>query len=120
MARGVAGGLVAPCRFCGRRPAPREHRIPGPIGPVCADCVEAGLAVVRDGRARVSRGGTGLRVEAPHSGVLCEFCGRDERRTFFGFRRALGRMSCLENGAVICADCLDHGADLINRAVRHR
>src|SRR6187399_2399451 len=102
----------SPCRFCGRLPGPGQHRAPGPRGPICADCLETGLFLVRDGQERVSRGGTVLAL-APVT-VACEFCGRIERRTFFGRRRPLARMTCAERGSVICADCLNRGGDLLN------
>ncbi|TNC20091.1 hypothetical protein FG385_31675 [Amycolatopsis alkalitolerans] len=116
----ISDRRAAPCRFCGRSPAPGEHRLPGPAGPVCADCVEAGLALVRDGRARPSLGGTPLLAAERGSDLACEFCGRRERRTFFGFRRPLARMIGGPGNAVICADCLDRAGDVLNRALRQR
>jgi hypothetical protein len=110
----------SPCRFCDRLPEPGQHRAPGPRGPICADCLEEGLMLVRDGQERISRGGTGLALAASATGQACEFCGRSERRTFFGFRRPLARMSCRQRGSVICADCLNRGGDLLNRVSRER
>lgn len=110
----------SPCRFCDRAPEPGQHRAPGPRGPICIDCLEAGLRLVRDGHERVSRGGTALALMISPAQAACEFCGRGERRTFFGFRRPLARMSCAEHGAVICADCLNRGGDLLNRVSRER
>jgi hypothetical protein len=108
----------SPCRFCGRLPEPGQHRAPGPRGPICADCLEDGLLLVRDGRERISHGGTALAL-AP-AARACEFCDRTERRTFLGRRRPLMRMGCAERGSVICADCLERGGDLLNRISRER
>ncbi|HKS49185.1 MAG TPA: hypothetical protein VJT49_29565 [Amycolatopsis sp.] len=102
------------CRFCDRLPAPGQRRAPGPRGPICADCLETGLLLVNDRRERVSPGGTGLALVISPAAQACEFCGRSERRTFFGFRRPLARMSCTQQGSVICADCLNRGGDLLN------
>ena len=108
------------CRFCDRLPERGLHRAPGPRGPICADCLETGLVLVRDARERVSRGGTGLSLLVSAEAKACEFCCRSERRTFFGFRRPLSRMTCAEQGSVICADCLNRGGDLLNRVSRER
>jgi hypothetical protein len=108
------------CRFCDRPPRPGQYRAPGPHGPICTDCLEAGLLLVHDGQARLSRGGTGLACLRSANAAACEFCGRSERRTFLGFRRSLPRMTCAQVGAVICADCLNRGGELINQAVRQR
>jgi hypothetical protein len=107
------------CRFCYRMAAPGLHRAPGPEGPICADCVETGLALVRDGEERASRGGTALARLAPDAENPCEFCDRGVRYSFLGFRRPLARMICRQSGAVICVDCLDRSGDLINRAHWH-
>jgi hypothetical protein len=111
---------AAVCRFCGQPPRPGQYRAPGPQGPICTDCLEAGLMLVRDGQTRLSRGGTGLAYVRSATADACEFCGRRERRTFLGFRRSLPRMSCAQVGGIICADCLNHGGELINQAVRQR
>lgn len=111
---------LARCRFCGRRPAPGEFRAPGPHGPICPDCLEAGLLLVRDRQPRRSLGGSALRFSSDPAGQACEFCGRRERRTFLGLHRPLRRMNTSEGDAVICADCLDRGGELINQAVRQR
>jgi hypothetical protein len=113
-------GRATLCRFCGRPPLPGQYRAPGPHGPICTDCLEAGLLLVHDGQARRSRGGTGLALLRSTTAEACEFCGRRERRSFFGFRRPLARMSCAQEGAVICADCLNRGGELINQALRQR
>ncbi|MDQ0381725.1 hypothetical protein [Amycolatopsis thermophila] len=106
------------CRFCDTQPAAGERRVPGPNGPICARCVEAGLGLVRDGHARTSHGGTDLeRVRA--GGAPCEFCDRTDRTGFFGFRRTLPRMHCPQTDATICDDCLDHSGNLLNQALRH-
>ncbi|GLY66567.1 hypothetical protein [Amycolatopsis taiwanensis] len=110
----------SPCRFCDRPPRPGQYRAPGPRGPICVDCLEAGLQLVHDGQARVSLGGTHLALAASPGEQACEFCGRSERRSFLGLRRALARMSCPQRGSVICADCLDRGGDLLNRVARER
>ncbi|SDW39303.1 ClpX C4-type zinc finger [Amycolatopsis xylanica] len=106
------------CRFCGREESAGQHRAPGPKGPICPSCVEAGLALVRDGEARSSAGGTTLLRLTPDAEAACDQCGRWERLTFLGFRRPLVRMSCEELGSVICAACLDAAGDLINKASR--
>jgi hypothetical protein len=77
-----------------------------------------GLRLVRDGEARPSPGATSLLCVRSTGEAACEFCGRDERMTFFGRHRPLSRMRCVELGSVICADCLDHGGELINTALR--
>ncbi|HVV07683.1 hypothetical protein [Amycolatopsis sp.] len=113
-------GQGAACRFCGRAPTPGEYRAPGPLGPICPSCLEAGLALVRDGRERRSRGGTVLvRVITPEDDA-CEFCERSVRRGFFGRHRPLPRMSCTQAHAVICRDCLDRGGELLNHVLRQR
>ncbi|WP_370949160.1 hypothetical protein AB5J62_16845 [Amycolatopsis sp. cg5] len=103
------------CRFCGRDETPGQHRAPGPI---CAACVEAGLAIVRDGEARTSAGDTTLLRLLPDAEATCDHCGRHERLTFLGFRRPLARVSCPELESVICEPCLDAAGDLINKTVR--
>lgn len=107
------------CRFCDVPPAAGERRVPGPAGPICARCVEAGLGLVRDGHARVSRGGTDLERMRSAEDAPCEFCDRIDRRTFLGFHRALPRMHCPQTDAVICDDCLDRSGNLLNQALRH-
>lgn len=107
-----------PCRFCGRGASATDHRIPGPYGPVCAGCLETGLQLVRDGQPRPGPVGAELVRVRSVDDAACEFCGRRQRHSFLGFRRPLARMSCPQVGAVICVDCLDHGGDLINQALR--
>jgi hypothetical protein len=80
--------------------------------------LEAGLQLVHDGLARVSHGGTSLALAVSPVEQACEFCDRSERRTFFGFRRTLPRMSYPRRGSVICVDCLNRGGDLLNRVGR--
>lgn len=104
------------CRFCGRDAGRR--RAPGPKGPICQDCVEAGLAIIADGEARGSAGGTTLLRLLPDAEDTCDHCDRRERLTFLGFRRPLARMSCAELESVICADCLDKAGDVINKSYR--
>ncbi|HJQ48033.1 MAG TPA: hypothetical protein VJ870_17195 [Amycolatopsis sp.] len=113
-------GRGAVCRFCGRPPRPGQHRAPGPQGPICTDCLEAGLVLVRDGRERRSLGGTGLARVTSITDDACEFCGRRDRRNFLGFHRPLARMSCAQAHATICADCLNRGGELINKYLRQR
>ena len=76
--------------------------------------------LVRDGRERRSLGGTGLARLTAVTEDACEFCGRRERRSFLGFHRTLPRMSCAQENAVICADCLNRGGELINKFLRQR
>jgi len=105
------------CRFCDTPPTAGERRAPGPEGPICVRCVEAGLGVVHDGRARTSRGAELERLTTPEP--PCEFCDRTGRRSFLGFHRALPRMRSAHTGAVICDDCLDRSGTLLNEALRH-
>ncbi|WP_328454658.1 MULTISPECIES: hypothetical protein [unclassified Amycolatopsis] len=113
-----AGRPTAPCRFCGRPPRPRDHRVPGPSGPICVDCVQAGLWVIRDGGERPNEAGETLEAVSSPQAPVCEFCSRRERRTFLGFRRPLVRVRCAPRDAVICGDCLDHAGDALNLALR--
>lgn len=92
--------------------------MPGPAGPICTDCVQAGLRLVHDGVLRTSEGGSVLAPVRSLAAYVCEYCGRREHRTFLGFRRPLARMSCEQFGAVICVDCLDRAGDLLNSAYR--
>ncbi|MEV6878512.1 hypothetical protein [Amycolatopsis sp. NPDC051128] len=107
-----AGGA---CRFCGGR---RDPRVPGRNGPICVECVRAGLRVVRDGADRETGTGDVLAAVTSPLAAVCGFCGRRERRTFLGLRRPLLRVSCAARDAVICADCLDHAGDALNVALR--
>lgn len=111
----ASGRTMVKCRFCGRLPVQGLPRAPGPVGPICADCLTAGLTLIR-------RGPTGepaaLAALASSSEVVCEYCGRWERRTFLGRHKSLKRLTGGAEHAVICADCLDRGGDLINRAAR--
>ncbi|WP_199432900.1 hypothetical protein [Qaidamihabitans albus] len=118
MTNGAASRHTARCRFCGRPPAPGQHRLPGPLGPICMECVQAGLYLVGDGEERVSHGGTDLVRVQSSAETVCEFCGRGQRHSFLGVRRSLRRMRCRQLGSVICVDCLDRGGDLLNRALR--
>ncbi|MGH3436623.1 MAG: hypothetical protein ACRDRN_09155 [Sciscionella sp.] len=111
-----AGGR-APCRFCDQV-KPGVPRMPGPVGPVCAGCIEVGLRLLRDGRQSEAGGSALVRLRSAED-APCEFCDRRERRTFLGFRRSLRRMARPAADAVVCLDCLDRGGDLINRAARH-
>ncbi|KAA9166364.1 hypothetical protein FPZ12_002030 [Amycolatopsis acidicola] len=120
MAERACNGRGAACRFCGRKSGPGEHRAPGPLGPICPSCLEAGLALVRDGRERRSRGGTSLVRVVSAGSDACEFCDRSVRRSFFGRHRPLPRMSCTQGHAVICRDCLDRGGELLNHVLRQR
>ncbi|GLY37294.1 hypothetical protein Amsp01_033180 [Amycolatopsis sp. NBRC 101858] len=112
----AANGAGRPCRFCGTVHGPR---VPGKAGPICVDCVRAGLRVVRDGADRETGSGDVLAAVTSPLAAVCEFCGRRERRTFLGLRRPLLRVDCAARDAVICADCLDHAGDVLNLALRH-
>lgn len=112
------GRRFAPCRFCGRGPRPGLPRVPGRDGPICLDCVQAGLWLVHDGEARASAGGPALIRLPASDDAACQDCGRRERRTFLGRHRPLARMHS-DSGAVICADCLDEAGTAINLAARH-
>jgi hypothetical protein len=116
----LINGRTAQCRFCGRPGAEGVRRAPGPRGPICPGCLDVGTRLCRDGKERFLGELTLARlVTAP--GVECEFCGRDERRFLFLRRRPLPRMRCMPGDAVICADCLTRGRELlacVNRVCR--
>lgn len=112
-------GAGKACRFCGRLPVRGQVRAPGPVGPICADCLSAGLKLTRDHGAQTSSGGTDLVEIHAITANVCEYCGRRERRTFLGGHRPLSRMHCAQFDATICVDCLNQGGDLLNRAARH-
>lgn len=112
---GQAGHV--PCRFCGRMPKPGQHRVSGPHGPICSDCIEIGLSVTGTRKPHDVDGGHLRRLGSKDSDV-CEFCDRGVRLSFLGFRRPLSKARAAESGAVICADCLDWAGTLINRAIR--
>jgi hypothetical protein len=114
----ATNGAGGPCRFCGRSARPGDHRISGPAGPICLDCVRAGLRVVGDGAERPNERGEALDAVSTPQAPVCEFCGRRERRTFLGFRRPLVRLRCAARDAVICVDCLDNAGDALNLALR--
>ncbi|GHF34173.1 hypothetical protein FHX82_005379 [Amycolatopsis bartoniae] len=108
----LVNGRTAPCRFCGRTGTDGVRRAPGPRGPICPDCLHVGTWLCRDGQERfLGELNLARLVTAP--GLECEFCGRDERRTLFLRRRPLPRMRCLPGDAVICADCLARGQQLL-------
>lgn len=115
----ATNGAGGPCRFCGRLPRPGEPRVPGPAGPICVGCVQAGLRVMGDGAERPNEVGEVLAAVSAPQAPVCEFCGRRERRTFLGFRRPLPRVRCVARDAVICGDCLDRAGDALNLALRH-
>ena len=106
----------APCHFCGQAPKPGQHRVSGPQGPICADCIESGLWLAASRKHEVD-GEQLVRLDTADDGE-CEFCERQARLSFLGFRRKLTRVRAPGSGAVVCADCLDWAGDLINRAVR--
>ncbi|MEA5361517.1 hypothetical protein VA596_18380 [Amycolatopsis sp., V23-08] len=114
----ATNGAGGPCRFCGRLPRSGAPRVPGPAGPICLDCVRAGLRVVGDGEERTNEAGERLDAVSDLQAPVCEFCGRRERRTFLGFRRPLVRLRCAPRDAVICVDCLDSAGDALNLALR--
>ncbi|GAA4659935.1 MULTISPECIES: hypothetical protein [Amycolatopsis] len=108
----LVNGRTAPCRFCGRPGAEGLHRAPGPRGPVCPDCLEVGSLLCQDGQERfLGELNLARLVTAP--GVPCEFCDRDSRRALPWRRRPLPRMRCVPGDAVICADCLARGRQLL-------
>ncbi|WP_236792444.1 hypothetical protein [Amycolatopsis sp. GM8] len=104
---------TALCRFCDRPGAEGLHRAPGPFGPICPDCLDAGRELCRDGRERVLGVNLARLVTAP--GIRCEFCDRDERHALLWHARPLPRMRRLPGESVICADCLARGAQLLAR-----
>lgn len=112
-------GHNALCRFCSRPPVRGEYRAPGPRGPICPDCLHAGVLVCDDGRER-ELGDVRLAQLPEADTTACEFCGRSERRAFLRRRRALPRMRSAGGDAVICADCLDLGGRLLDHVIRVR
>lgn len=108
----------APCRFCERPGDEGGYRAPGPLGPICPDCLETGGMLCQDGQERyLGELRLARLVTAP--GAACEFCGRSERRHFLR-RRPLPRMRCVQGEAVICADCLTLGSRLLAHVSRAR
>jgi hypothetical protein len=108
----VLNGRSAPCRFCDRPGAEGRHRAPGPLGPICPDCLDAGSKLCQDGHERML-GEMKLARLLTAPSVPCEFCGRSERRTLLRRVRPLPRMRCVQGEAVICADCLTRGSQLL-------
>ncbi|MBA0128199.1 hypothetical protein H0B56_21860 [Haloechinothrix sp. YIM 98757] len=107
------------CQLCARAESARQHRAPGPSGPICASCIEAGLHAVSSG-ADEGAADDALPVRlGRHDTTACESCERSSRDSFLGFRRrSLARVTFPRSGTVLCAECLDSSGDLINRAVR--
>lgn len=103
------------CRFCGRAPAPGQHRVSGPRGPICASCIETGLRLTVARKPDLDDESMS-RVD-PHDDTVCEFCDRNVRLSFLGFRRTLYRAASTTSDAVICAGCLDWAGNLLNRAI---
>lgn len=104
---------TALCRFCDSPGAEGWHRAPGPRGPICPRCLHAGRELCRDGRERILGMNLARLVTAP--GIPCEFCDRDERHTRLHHTRPLPRMLREPGQAVICADCIARGAQLLAR-----
>lgn len=105
-------GRSAPCRFCDRPGAEGRHRAPGPLGPICPDCLDAGRQLCQDGQERILAELKLARLVTALS-LPCEFCGRSERHTLLRRGRPLPRMRCVQTKAVICADCLARGGQLL-------
>lgn len=113
-------GHNAACRFCGRHAARGEYRAPGPQGPICTDCLHAGVLVCDDGRER-SLGDVRLAQLVATDATACEFCGRSERRrAFLRRRRPLPRVGRAGGDAVICVDCLNLGGRLLDHVLHAR
>lgn len=108
----LINGRSAPCRFCDRPGAKGRHRAPGPFGPICSDCLDAGRELCQDGQERILAELKLARLITAPS-VPCEFCGRGQRRTLLRRGRQLPRMRCVQTEAVICADCLARGGQLL-------
>ncbi|MDV6012187.1 hypothetical protein [Haloechinothrix sp. LS1_15] len=107
------------CRYCARTRSTQQHRAPMPAGPICADCIEAGLFVASHGTPGLPEENSPPARLERHDTTDCESCGRHARETFLGFRqRKLVRVVFPRNGAVLCVECLDSSGDLINRAIR--
>lgn len=112
----TAPSRTGPCRFCARPPRREEHRVTGPSGAICADCIEVGLYLALRGRARPPRE-LGLERLAHRDPRSCEFCGRRTQWRWLGSHHALAKVACPDTGAVICADCLNRNGELLNRAI---
>lgn len=109
----LINGRSAPCRFCDRPGAEGHHRAPGPLGPICPECLDAGRNLCQDGQDRILAELKLARLTTAPS-VPCEFCGRSQRRTLLRRGRPLPRMRCVQTEAVICADCLARGRQLLD------
>lgn len=120
MASEAGGSGDLRCRFCGRSGSRQRPLVSGPLGPICAGCVETGLALVRAGGEHPGNGAGRLVRLRGADEVPCEFCERAMRLSFFGFRRPLSRMACMTTGAVVCADCLEQKGKLINNTIGGR
>lgn len=105
------------CAFCGRARRQAGYLVLSEHGNICADCIELGLQVARDGQARESAGDTELTRLRSADDPACDLCGRSMRLSFLGFRRTLARMTCARFGSVMCLDCLDSRGDLVNSSV---
>lgn len=112
---GNGGSAGTPCRFCGHRPDPGQHRVSGPEGPICIDCIETGLRLTTSRKPDFDD--TTMRRLDTADDAVCEFCENSVRLSFLGFRRSLPRAVSTSSGAVICAGCLDWAGNLINRAL---
>ena len=104
-----------PCRFCGRRPGPQQHRVSGPQGPICASCIETGLRLTANRKPDVDD--ASMSRLPIRDDTVCEFCERSVRLSFLGFRRPLRRAGSTTSSAVICTGCLDWAGNLLNRAL---
>lgn len=115
MTDNAAGAAGAPCRFCGLRPGPSQYRISGPRGPICVSCIETGLRLTTSRKPDLDD--ASLRSMDPRSDAPCEFCRRNARFSFLGFRRPLRRAASTSTDAVICAGCLDWAGNTLNSAL---
>ncbi|MTD56473.1 hypothetical protein GKO32_21205 [Amycolatopsis sp. RM579] len=110
----MVNARTALCRFCDRPGAKGRYRAPGPVGPICRECLDAGRDLCRDGKERLL-GGLNLARLVTAPGIPCEFCDRDERRPWLRHAQPLPRMRRVPGDSVICADCLDRGEQLLAR-----
>ncbi|TVT21376.1 hypothetical protein FNH06_17280 [Amycolatopsis acidiphila] len=115
----LVNARTAPCRFCEQPGTEGRYRAPGPLGPICPECLDAGRKLCQDGQERIL-GDLKLARLVTAPGDPCEFCGRGERRDLLRRSRPLPRMRCVQGEAVICADCLILGGRLLAHVSRAR
>lgn len=105
------------CPFCDRPKNRGQRRVPGVAGTLCVNCIQVGLRIVT-GSAQAEDHGL-IRLAAA-TDPACQFCRREQRRTFIGLHRRLERICRSRRGVVVCADCLDEAGNVVNDAVAAR